>query len=211
MLSAGRPPFPPIPLHGRSTAAPSLLSPSVAARFISPSFSPCGGTIQPVLNVAEWIVPSCAQCPRTRHPHTCHFERSRPNFSSPSLLRRVGLRSEKSLFLFRGPVSPAPRTKWRSKNRNWRRGETHPSTASKVGHANSPWRIKRQPPIHEGVYSTSLQARFSCHEDLLCLAWVFPLTTPPFLRCALVSVKDCGCSQSLRRSSFCFWPDCSSP
>src|SRR6266705_3141834 len=63
MLSAGRPPFPPLPLHGRSTAAPSLLSPSVAARFISPSFSPCGGTIQPVLSVAEWIVPSCAQCP----------------------------------------------------------------------------------------------------------------------------------------------------
>jgi len=63
MLSAGRPPFPPIPLHGRSTAAPSLLSPSVAARFISPSFCPCGGTIQPVLSVAEWIGPSCAQCP----------------------------------------------------------------------------------------------------------------------------------------------------
>src|SRR6266567_3829403 len=80
MLSAGWPPFPPIPLHGRSTAAPSLLSPSVAARFISPSFCPCGGTIQPVLSVAEWIGPSCAQCPRTRLSHR-HLRRLHPGWS----------------------------------------------------------------------------------------------------------------------------------
>src|SRR6266567_8266354 len=121
MLSAGWPPFPPIPLHGRSTAAPSLLSPSVAARFISPSFCPCGGTIQPVLSVAEWIGPSCAQCPPNAPSAHLSFRAQQDEFFFPFAPAK-GRPAQREISLpLSWPCLACPRTKWSSETRNWRR------------------------------------------------------------------------------------------